>query len=102
MVALVHNEAAIPAKTPPPVVVESTAPLVPAELKKTKKVVPPPQPSAPRGRPRTVRNETERLYRLSVDLPGSILLKLKGAAMLEETDMKTYVRMLVERHLATK
>lgn len=55
-----------------------------------------------RGRPSVLRDDTERLYRLSVDLPGSLLLSLKGAAMNDGTDMKNYVRDLIERHLTVK
>jgi hypothetical protein len=76
----------------------------PPAQRKAKPAAPPTRKEAPpaaakRGRPRAPRNETERLYRLSVDLPGSLLLKLKGAAMEEGTDMKTYVRNLLAEHL---
>lgn len=95
LVAMVHGDTRIGEEPP-------TKPPAP---RKTKPAAPPARKEAPatiakRGRPRAPRNETERLYRLSVDLPGSLLLKLKGAAMEDGTDMKTYVRNLLAGHLA--
>jgi hypothetical protein len=91
MVALIHGEPEKPAawKTTP-------------RITQTRTPAPPPPQKEPnrRGRKAIARNETERLYRLSVDLPGSLLLKLKGAAMANDVDMKTYVRTMLEKHLA--
>ncbi len=99
MVALVHaTEAPKPTEKQKKTVEKAS----PSPQKATPKAIDSAPSPARRGRPRTVRNETERLYRLSVDLPGSLLLKLKGAAMQSETDMKTYVRNLLEVHLAKK
>jgi hypothetical protein len=66
---------------------------------KTEKVVPAaPKPPAPRGRrPKPV--ELERTIRVSVDLPESTIISLKTKVTREQTDMKTYIRFLVEREL---
>jgi hypothetical protein len=103
MVSLVHEQAIVPPTPPPSVVVEKSTniaakPKLAAKITSQKAVLPPTERN-PRGRPRAAREETERLYRLSVDLPGSVLLKLKAKAMASETDMKTYVRELLEKHL---
>ncbi len=104
MVAQVHGQEIL--ETPKPAEMPEIAakkvepkPAAPPKIAQQKTVS---VAAARRGRPRTERNETERLYRLSVDLPGSLLLKLKGAAMSSGTDMKTYVRDLLEEHLAKK
>lgn len=99
MVAEIHQQQIEPVAPSP-----AAPKLVPAPKIATKKttVPQPPVAAARRGRPPSKRNETERLYRLSVDLPGSLLLKLKGAAMADGTDMKTYVRDLLDSHLSER
>jgi hypothetical protein len=41
--------------------------------------------------------ETERLLRVSVDLPESLFIQLKIAVIQQQTDMKTYIRQLVAK-----
>lgn len=109
LVAEVHQVAAPPAVRPQakPETKTEAAPKPKTTVAKKPKSLPrkttaPPaeqNPVSRRGRKPSKREETERLYRLSVDLPGSVLLKLKGAAMASDLDMKTYVRELLEAHL---
>ena len=44
--------------------------------------------------------EAERLIRVSVDLPESVIIDLKGRVTRERTDMKNYIRQLVETDLS--
>ncbi len=50
-----------------------------------------------RGRKPKMLMETERLLRVSVDLPESLFIQLKIAVIQQQTDMKTYIRQLVEK-----
>ena len=50
-----------------------------------------------RGRKPKLLMETERLLRVSVDLPESLFIQLKIAVIQQQTDMKTYIRQLVEK-----
>jgi hypothetical protein len=43
--------------------------------------------------------ETERLLRVSVDLPESLFIQLKIAVIQQQTDMKTYIRQLVAKDI---
>ncbi len=43
--------------------------------------------------------ETERMIRVSVDLPESVIIELKAKVVRQQTDMKNYIRKLVEREL---
>ena len=54
-----------------------------------------------RGRKPKMMLETERLLRVSVDLPESLFIQLKIAVIQQQTDMKTYIRHLVERDRAS-
>jgi hypothetical protein len=53
-----------------------------------------------RGRKPKMLMETERLLRVSVDLPESLFIQLKIAVIQQQTDMKTYIRELVAKDLA--
>lgn len=57
-----------------------------------------PKPPAPRGR-KPKEPELERTIRVSVDLPESVLINLKIKVTREQTDMKNFIRQLVEREL---
>lgn len=57
-----------------------------------------PVESARRGR-KPNPPEDERLIRVSVDLPESVIIDLKGRVTRERTDMKNFIRQLVEREL---
>ena len=50
-----------------------------------------------RGRKPKMMMETERLLRVSVDLPESLFIQLKITVIQQQTDMKTYIRQLVEK-----
>jgi hypothetical protein len=52
-----------------------------------------------RGRKPNPIVETERLLRVSVDLPESVFIQLKILVIQQKTDMKAYIRKLVEREL---
>ena len=54
---------------------------------------------AKRGRKPKMMLETERLLRVSVDLPESLFIQLKIAVIQQQTDMKSYIRQLVEKEL---
>ncbi len=43
--------------------------------------------------------EEERMIRVSVDLPESVIIDLKARVIREKTDMKSFVRKLVEKEL---
>jgi hypothetical protein len=50
------------------------------------------------GKLQAVAND-ERQIRVSVDLPESIFIKLKILVIQEKTDLKNYIRQLVEREI---
>jgi hypothetical protein len=52
-----------------------------------------------RGRKPKSIMETERLLRVSVDLPESLFIQLKIAVIQQQTDMKTYIRQLVSEDI---
>jgi hypothetical protein len=54
---------------------------------------------AKRGRKPKMLMETERLLRVSVDLPESLFIQLKIAVIQQQTDMKSYIRQLVAQDL---
>jgi hypothetical protein len=58
-----------------------------------------PEPPTKRGRKPKMLMETERLLRVSVDLPESVFIQLKIAVIQQQTDMKSYIRQLVEKEL---
>jgi hypothetical protein len=60
---------------------------------------PPQSEKAKRGRKPKMMLETERLLRVSVDLPESLFIQLKIAVIQQQTDMKSYIRQLVEKEL---
>ncbi len=43
--------------------------------------------------------EPERLLRVSVDLPESVFIQLKVAVIQQKTDMKTFIRKMVEKEM---
>ena len=55
-----------------------------------------------RGRKPNQIIETERQLRVSVDLPESTFIQLKVLVIQQQTDMKSYIRKLVEKDLARK
>lgn len=55
-----------------------------------------------RGRKPNPIIDTERLLRVSVDLPESTFIQLKVLVIQQQTDLKTYIRKLVEKDLAKK
>ena len=55
-----------------------------------------------RGRKPNPIIDTERLLRISVDLPESTFIQLKVLVIQQQTDLKTYIRKLVEKDLAKK
>ena len=55
-----------------------------------------------RGRKPNPIMETERLLRISVDLPESTFIQLKVLVIQQQTDMKSYIRKLVEKDLVKK
>jgi hypothetical protein len=54
---------------------------------------------AKRGRKPKMMLETERLLRVSVDLPESLFIQLKIAVIQQQTDMKSFIRQLVEKDM---
>lgn len=72
-----------------------------AKEKKAEKALETPQADkVKRGRKPKAMLETERLLRVSVDLPESLFIQLKIAVIQQQTDMKTYIRQLVEKDRA--
>ena len=65
--------------------------------KKVEKTAELPAEKNKRGRKPKTMMETERLLRVSVDLPESLFIQLKIAVIQQQTDMKTYIRQLVEK-----
>jgi hypothetical protein len=55
-----------------------------------------------RGRKPNPIIETERQLRVSVDLPETTFIQLKILVIQQKTDMKSYIRKLVEKDLAKK
>jgi hypothetical protein len=55
-----------------------------------------------RGRKPNPIIDTERLLRVSVDLPESTFIQLKVLVIQQQTDLKSYIRKLVEKDLAKK
>ncbi len=58
-----------------------------------------PEEKGKRGRKPKMIMEQERLLRVSVDLPESVFIQLKVHVIQQKTDMKAYVRKLVEREM---
>ncbi len=52
-----------------------------------------------RGRKPKFIIEPERLLRVSVDLPESVFIQLKVCVIQQKTDMKTFIRKLVEKEM---
>jgi hypothetical protein len=74
----------------------------PTTVKVEKKVEPIAAPEPEKGRKGRKPNpivETERLLRVSVDLPESVFIQLKILVIQQKTDMKAYIRKLVEKEL---
>lgn len=65
--------------------------------KAIEKAIEPVAEKTKRGRKPKMLMETERLLRVSVDLPESVFIQLKIAVIQQQTDMKTYIRQLVEK-----
>ena len=118
MTRLIHkkNEATMPsaAVTPPKMnVVETPTAQEPAAVKTTNyekntafvaqnpTVIPetPQTDKGKRGRKPKSIMETERLLRVSVDLPESLFIQLKIAVIQQQTDMKSYIRQLVAKDI---
>ncbi len=53
-----------------------------------------------RGRKPKFIIEPERLLRVSVDLPESVFIQLKVCVIQQKTDMKAFIRKLVEKEMA--
>lgn len=68
--------------------------------KALEKIVELPPTSTKSGRKPKMLMETERLLRVSVDLPESLFIQLKIAVIQQQTDMKTYIRELVAKDLS--
>ena len=51
------------------------------------------------GRKPKLIQEEERLLRVSVDLPESVFIQLKVLVIQQKTDLKTYIRKLVEKEM---
>jgi hypothetical protein len=68
------------------------------KAEKTAELMPPTE-KAKRGRKPKMLMETERLLRVSVDLPESLFIQLKIAVIQQQTDMKSYIRQLVAQDL---
>lgn len=72
----------------------------PAEKKPKAIAIQPPQSAEPGKRGRKPNPpEEERLIRVSVDLPESVIIDLKGRVVRERVPMKDFIRRLVEREL---
>jgi hypothetical protein len=68
---------------------------------KTEKIIEEPE-KGKRGRKPNPIIETERQLRVSVDLPETTFIQLKILVIQQKTDMKSYIRKLVEKDLAKK
>jgi hypothetical protein len=113
MTQLIHNKRAMDneqrtmdniaiqgaAEVPPPV---AQTPIKKAQpTQKVEKSIEEPEKSK-RGRKPNPIIDTERLLRVSVDLPESLFIQLKVLVIQQQTDLKTYIRKLVEKDLAKK
>ena len=78
---------------------ESSVPRQPTP--KVEKIVQEPE-KGKRGRKPNPIIETERQLRVSVDLPETTFIQLKILVIQQKTDMKSYIRKLVEKDLAKK
>jgi hypothetical protein len=76
---------------------ETTEKKASKKVEKTEKTAELPAEKNKRGRKPKMMMETERLLRVSVDLPESLFIQLKIAVIQQQTDMKTYIRQLVEK-----
>jgi hypothetical protein len=76
---------------------EKTTEFVAKNFEKTPEV--PQTEKGKRGRKPKSIMETERLLRVSVDLPESLFIQLKIAVIQQQTDMKTYIRQLVAKEI---
>lgn len=92
----VHHKPESPKPAPPPKPVEP-APTEPKSEPKPVQMIAPKTP-APRGRKPKL-PELERTIRVSVDLPETTIIQLKTKVTREQTDMKTFIRKLVEKEL---
>jgi hypothetical protein len=119
MTRLIHkkNEDAVPSETIvsskvnalEPATIQSSAVVKPVNYEKNtviveeKRIEPSTVISQPekgkRGRKPKSIMETERLLRVSVDLPESLFIQLKIAVIQQQTDMKTYIRQLVAKEI---
>ena len=116
MTRLIHDKNTAPTPTPvaenPKMNVAETVDTIPKEAvstanyeettdkkieKKAEKATELPIEKNKRGRKPKMMMETERLLRVSVDLPESLFIQLKIAVIQQQTDMKTYIRQLVEK-----
>lgn len=88
----IHQKKAAKAKTP--------APKPKPAVEKAPATVAPREPSTRGRKPKPP--ETERLIRVSVDLPESTIIDLKGRTVRERLPMKDFIRRLVERELYGK
>jgi hypothetical protein len=98
MTRLIHD------KTPAPVVktVDETPVPIPLPLAVEKTASPIIAEKGKRGRKPSLVVETERLIRVSVDLPESVFIDLKVFVIQQKTDMKSYIRQMVEREMSKK
>jgi hypothetical protein len=113
MTQLIHNKKAADnaarntddsSVQPPPASVirntdESSVPHQPTP--KVEKLIEEPE-KGKRGRKPNPIIETERQLRVSVDLPETTFIQLKILVIQQKTDMKSYIRKLVEKDLAKK
>jgi hypothetical protein len=70
-------------------------------IPKVEKIIEEPE-KGKRGRKPNPIIETERQLRVSVDLPETTFIQLKILVIQQKTDMKSYIRKLVEKDLAKK
>jgi hypothetical protein len=74
--------------------------IVPKIEKKVEAIAAPEPEKGRRGRKPNPIVETERLLRVSVDLPESVFIQLKILVIQQKTDMKAYIRKMVEKELS--
>jgi hypothetical protein len=109
MTRLIHNKK--PEVEPETIIpVEVTTPVTdveqkPAPVKEKKpiatnyeKTTEQPEKSKAGRKPKLI-FEPERLLRVSVDLPESVFIQLKVAVIQQKTDMKTFIRKMVEKEM---
>ena len=117
MTKLIHNKKEVESVVEP--VIEKIAPIAIAEKiekteapktqkptfvapkieKKVETIAAPEPEKGRRGRKPNPIVETERLLRVSVDLPESVFIQLKILVIQQKTDMKAYIRKMVEKEL---